>query len=142
LRQRTDEFASSKRFLLQFGIITFVLLIDDMFLFHGEIAPKILHIDKHIVIAVYLIMVGYFLYSNWGEILSSEYLLLLLALVLFIASVLFDSLPLQYFNFYRLVDQFRFFLEDGFRFAGVAAWLTFIACYALRRIEPARGNRA
>lgn len=135
LRRRGGEFDRSKRFLLQFGILTAVLMVDDIFLFHGEIAPKQLNIDKNIVIAAYLVMVCAFVYSSRREILSSEYLLLTLALGLFAVSILLDALPLQYLSLPRLLGQFRFFLEDGFKFAGTATWLTYFFRYAVGQIE-------
>lgn len=135
LRRRQGEFARSTRFLLQSGIVTAVLLLDDIFLFHGEIAPKYMHVSKSIVLSGYLILIGIFIYSSWREILSSEYLILMLALGMFAVSILLDLLPLQTFLLPRFLLQLRVFLEDGFKFAGIATWLTYFARYAIQSIQ-------
>ena len=67
LQSRSGDFSNKKRFLLQFGIVTAVLLFDDTFLLHGEIAPKSLHIDKHIILLGYLIMIGIFSYCRFNS---------------------------------------------------------------------------
>lgn len=135
MKRRGGEAVRSQRFLLQFGLVTAVLLLDDIFLFHGEIAPKNLHIEKNIVLSMYLLTISIFVYLNRLAILSSEYLILMLALGLFGASVLLDLLPLQVFSVHRFVLQLRVFLEDGFKFAGIATWLTYFARYMVQQIE-------
>lgn len=134
---RTGEYSEPRRLLLHFGIITIILFLDKMFMFHGDIAPKQLQVNKSIVIAAYLILVLTFVYLNRKEILSSEYLLLVLALVMFGASVFLDALPLTDLGVPLFGQQIRFFLEDGFKFAGVATWLAYLWRYTLHRIEPA-----
>jgi hypothetical protein len=134
---RTGKHVRPRRLLLHFGIITMILFMDKMFMFHGDLAPKQLHVDKSIVIAVYSILVLIFVYLNWVEILSSEYLLLALALVMFGASVFLDALPLTGLGVSLFGLQIRFFLEDGSKFAGVATWLAYLWRYTLHRIEPA-----
>lgn len=135
LQRRGSEFIRPKRFLLQFAIITAVLMFDDIFLFHGEIAPKYLHINKMVVIAGYLIMIIVFMASNWTEILSSEYLILMLALGMFATSTFLDALPIKTFLAQIFWEQLRFFLEDGIKFAGTATWLTYLVRYAIQKIE-------
>jgi hypothetical protein len=134
---RTGGHIRPRQLLLHFGIITVILFLDKMFMFHGDIAPKHLQVNKSIVIAVYLIMMLTFVYLNWKEILSSEYLLLVLALVMFGASVFLDALPLRGLGIPIFGQQIRFFLEDGFKFAGVTTWLAYLWRYTVHRIEPA-----
>jgi hypothetical protein len=134
---RTGEHLRPRQLLLHFGIITVVLFLDKMFMFHGDIAPKQIQVNKSIVIAVYLIMVLTFVYLNRKEILSSEYLLLVLALVMFGASVFLDALPLRDAGVPLFGQQISFFLEDGLKFAGVATWLAYLWRYTVHRIEPA-----
>lgn len=140
LQRRGDDYASAKRFLLHCAIVTAVLLFDDVFLFHGEIAPKNLNIDKRIVLSSYLVMIGVFMYLNRWEILNSEYLILMLALGLFASSVFLDLLPLQALPLHRFVLQVRVFLEDGFKFAGIASWLAYFGRYAVQQIEAILGS--
>jgi hypothetical protein len=118
-------------------MISVLLFLDKMFMFHGDIAPKQLHVNKSIVVAIYLIIMLMFVYLNRKEILSSEYLLLVLALVMFGASVFLDALPLGDLGVPIFGQQIRFFLEDGSKFAGVATWLAYLWRYTIHRIEPA-----
>lgn len=134
---RTGKHVRPGRLLLHFGIVTIILFLDKMLLFHGDIAPNQLHVDKSIVIAVYLILVLISVYLNRVEILSSEYVLLVLALVMFGASVFLDALPLTNLGVPLFGLQIRFFLEDGIKFAGVATWLLYLWRYLVYRIEPA-----
>jgi hypothetical protein len=118
------------------------MLVDDLFLFHGDIAPKYLGINKSFVLAVYLLLILYFLYSNWTEILSSEYFLLLLALVLFGGSSFLDILPLDSSGVPHLGRQVRYILEDAVKFAGIATWLTYLSRYGFQQVSSMIGWRS
>ncbi|RPJ24783.1 MAG: hypothetical protein EHM33_16695 [Chloroflexi bacterium] len=135
MQRRSSDFAGSKRFFLQGGIVTGTLLFDDIFLFHEEIAPSYLHIGEKVVIAAYLIMGMVFVFSNWKEILSSEYLILTLALAMFGASILMDTLPVDDLLVGYFWEQLELFLEDGFKFAGIATWLIYFVRHAIQQIE-------
>jgi hypothetical protein len=135
LYSRTGNFAASKRFLLQGSVLTGILLLDDIFLFHEEIAPNYLHIDELIVFGVYAIVGIGFVLSNRREILSSEYALLILALVMFAASITLDSVPLESFELRFFWEQLELLLEDGFKFAGIATWLMYFVRYAIQRMN-------
>lgn len=135
VRRQADYFAGSTRFLRQAGILTGLLLVDDIFLFHGEIAPKFLNINKQIVFAGYLVIAVMIVSSNWKEILSSEYLILLLALGMFSASISFDALSKLTVGLPRIIGQFTFFFEDGIKFAGTATWLTYFVRYSLQQFD-------
>ena len=135
MQRQNSDFAGSKRFFLQGGILTSMLLLDDVFLFHEEIAPDYLHISEKVVIATYLIMGIVFVFSNWREILSSEYFILTLALAMFGASIFLDATPIEVFPARYFWEQLELFLEDGFKFAGIATWLTYFVRHAIQRIE-------
>ena len=142
LQRRADHFAGTRRFLLQVAILTGLLMMDDIFLFHGEIAPKLLNIGGHVVIAAYLVMAIVMLTSNRTEILSSEYLILLLALGLFGASIASDAFSKLTGGLPQFLDQIRVFLEDALKFAGTATWLTYFVRYAIQKFESLSNERA
>jgi len=135
MQRRPGEFTSSKRFLLQGSLLTGLLLLDDIFLFHEEVAPEYLHISEPIVFAVYMVVGIVFVFSNWKEILSSEYIILMIAFGMFATSIFLDALPLDSFHLRYFWEQLELFLEDGFKFAGIATWLTYFARYAMTRFE-------
>lgn len=134
LSRQSGSLTSSKRLLLHGGILTLALLLDDVFLFHEEIAPLYLRINEELVVASYGILGVIFVFANWKEILSSEYLILTLALGLFGFSILLDALPVKDFNLRYFWEQLEIYLEDGSKFAGIATWLTYFARYIEQRI--------
>lgn len=136
LKRRANYFAGTRRFLLQVGILTGLLMADDIFLFHGEIAPKLLNIGGYVIIVAYLVMAIVMLTSNQAEILSSEYLILLLALGLFGASISLDAFSKLTGGLPQFLEQIRVFLEDALKFAGTATWLTYLVRYAIQKIDP------
>jgi hypothetical protein len=142
LKRYQSDPGRSGRFLLHAGLVTLLMLFDNVFVFHGDSAPKYLHINKIVVLSIYAIVIVYFIASNWAEILSSEYLLGLLALGLLGTSIFLDSLPLRAIHAPSALQQVRFFLEDGSKFAGIATWLTYLARLALRNIGNIRESTA
>ena len=138
MQGRNGGLDASKRFLLHGGILTGMLLLDDIFLFHEEIAPDYLHIGEKYVIAIYLLMGIIFVFSNLNEILSSEYLILFLALAMFGTSIFLDAIPIDDFDLRYFWEQLELFLEDGFKFAGIATWLTYFVRYVTQKLYPVR----
>jgi hypothetical protein len=136
--------AAARRFLLQGAILTGVLLFDDVFQFHEEIGEDYLGISEKIVVLGYLLLTLFFLFSNLGEILSSEYLILGLALGLFGLSIFFDAVDLEDFGRIGRIfnDQFQTFAEDGFKFAGIITWLVYFARYGYQKISTLRARDA
>jgi hypothetical protein len=138
LRRQNGSLASSKRFMLQAAILTGVLLLDDIFLFHEEVAPNYLHIPENLVMAGYLLLGVAFVFLNVNEILSSEYLLLGLALAMLGISIFLDALPIDDLGLRYFWKRLEIFLEDGFKFAGIATWLIYFVRYAAQKIDLAR----
>jgi hypothetical protein len=135
IRGRMTDFSASKRFLVHSTIFTAVLMLDDCFLFHEEIAPLYLHLDELVVFTVYALVGIGFVIWNWREIMSSEYALLLLAFALFAASIALDAVPKEALSARYFWEQLELFLEDGLKFAGIVTWLLYFARYAIQRIE-------
>lgn len=135
VRRRLPDAIGASRFLLHGSILTGVLLLDDVFLFHEDIAPKYLHLPEELIFALYAIISVGFVVLNWREILSSEYAILFLALALFAGSIFLDALPLDSLDIRYFWEQLEFLLEDGFKFAGIITWLTFFVRYTIQRFE-------
>lgn len=134
LPQKDEHFIAARRFLLHAAVLTSVLLLDDIFLFHEEVAPEYLHIPERLVIILYLILGLVFVFSNWREMLVSEYLVLGLSLALFGGSIFLDALPIEGFQVPYFWEQLEIFFEDGLKFAGIATWLTYFTRYGRQRI--------
>jgi hypothetical protein len=137
LKRLGPDTERSRRFLLQAVILTGTLLLDDIFLFHEDIGPDYLHLSERVIVLSYLILTVLFLFINFREILSSEYLLLGLALAMFGLSIFLDAADLDDYDRYGLFfsEQFQIFLEDGFKFVGIATWLAYFLRYSVQRIK-------
>jgi hypothetical protein len=135
IRRQMPVATASMRFLLHSSIFTSFLLLDDVFLFHEEIAPIYLHLPEELIFVLYAIIGVGFVVLNWREILSSEYAILFLALGLFAGSVFLDSLPLDALHLRYFWEQLEFLLEDSFKFAGIATWMTFFGRYTIQQLR-------
>jgi hypothetical protein len=141
LQRQQGDFSASKRFLVHAAVLTTVLALDDIFLFHEEVAPIYLHLDELIIFGVYMIVGIGFVLFNWREILASEYALLILALALFATSIALDVIPNEVLPPRYFWEQLELFLEDAFKFAGIATWLLYFTRYAIQQIEGLQRNR-
>jgi len=128
---------NGRRFLLQAAILTGLLLLDDIFLVHEDIAPDYLHIGERTIVISYFVIVLFFLFANRNEILSSDFLILGLAFGMFALSIFFDAVDrddLERVGIF-LGEQMQTFLEDGFKFVGIATWLVYFARYSLHALS-------
>lgn len=131
----------SARFLLHSAIVTTLLLFDDLFLFHEEIAPNYLFVKEKFVLLFYLILCGLYLIVNRDEILSLEYALMVLALTFFVVSVFIDKLPEVIYENIEFIEENEVLFEDGFKFMGIVTWFLFLARYSYSQVlssEPSR----
>ncbi len=90
-----------------------VLGLDDIFLLHESVFPH-LGIPEKVVYASYAGFVLLYLLWFYSVILNTEYILLMVALILFFASIVLDNFTPPGFNPYLL--------EDGAKMAGIVNW--------------------
>lgn len=135
--KQDQNFKASRRLLLHASILTAALLFDDVFQFHEEIGEDYLGISEKVSVLALASLGLFFLLSNVREILTSEYLILGLALALLGLSVLFDAADLEDFGrigrFFN--EQLQTFAEDGLKFAGVVTWLMYFARYGYQKLD-------
>lgn len=136
LLHRQKENVSAKRFLFQAAILTSILLLDDIFLVHEDIGPDYLNISEKKIVITYLLITLVFLFWNRSEILSSDYLILGMALGMFAMSIFLDAADLDNYENYSVIfsEQVQIFLEDGFKFVGIATWLVYFTQYGYQKI--------
>ena len=134
--------ALSRRFLLHSAFLTGLLLFDDFYLFHEDIGPDYLNIGEKAIVLSYLLLCVLYLFINFREILASEYLLLGLALAMFGMSIFIDAADLEDLEEFGwfFSEQFQLFLEDGFKFVGVATWLAYFARYGYQRVMTVKSR--
>ncbi len=107
----------SALFLLFSGILCLMLTVDDTFMLHERVLPKHLHLPEVGIFVGYLaVLVGYCVYFV-RRILSTEYLLLVLALFfLGLSSAMDQILPFT---------DLETFFEDSVKFIGIVFWLAY-----------------
>jgi hypothetical protein len=113
------------RFLLSSAAFTAVLLVDDLFLLHEDLAFRYLGIRERYVMLAYGVLLVAYLLGNAPVILRTRYTVLLGALGLFAASVLSDALLSQW-KLLPVTDPVLLVLvEDGLKWLGIVTWTTY-----------------
>lgn len=120
-----NKSTNNSKFLLFSGMITLLLLLDDLFMLHEIMIPKYLHIPEAGVYAGYLIIVLIYLVKFREEILKAEYTLLNFALGFFALSLVTD--------FFSDDKELKYLIEDGFKLLGIVTWFLFFVrtCFIL-----------
>lgn len=114
-------------FLLCSSLMTMLLSLDDLFMFHETILGK-----EEIVFSVYgcLILCGIVIFKRC--ILKTKYLTLLIAFGFFGLSLLIDLFQDSVQSF---IGEWRILFEDGFKFIGIISWFGYfsICCFTAIR---------
>lgn len=102
------------------GIIISILMLDDCFMLHEDVLPR-LGIPQKVVFLFYgLIVLGY-LGNFYKIILKTPYLLLLMAFGGFSLSTIIDL----FFHF-ETGSFWDSFIEDGAKFTGIVFWVSYV----------------
>ena len=116
-------------FALAAGMLTAWLGLDDAFLFHENIAPKI-GIPQTVVLAAYVLLALAYVAVSARQILAADAVLFVLAGGFLAASLGIDII-------FHSTDSFVVALEDGAKFIGIACWMMFHVT-AMARLMGAR----
>jgi len=127
VRTRAGQ-AEGARFLLAIGLLTALLGLDDLLLFHEQIAPRLLRIPELMVMVGYATFLGGIFIRFRRVLLDSADELLAGALMGLGGSVAFDVLAPPG-GMYPVA-------EDGLKFLGIALWSTFHVRVAFRLLQP------
>lgn len=122
LRRRGGDGARAASFLLCAGLVTTLLLFDDLFLFHEKMFPDVLGIPESMTFSTYAVIVLGFLVAFRGAILRTRYPVLLFAGAMLALSMTADTLTNLSAD-----TSLKFLVEDGFKFTGIAAWFVYYA---------------
>jgi hypothetical protein len=107
-----------RRLLLGGGVVTAWLLLDDMFMLHEAVLPR-LGIREIVVMAVYAVVVPCFLLMNMRRVLQTDPLFLGSALFFLGLSVIVDEVSLFSTRFSTSAQGW---LEDGLKLLGISGW--------------------
>lgn len=104
------------RFLLA-GVLTTLLCIDDFYLVHDIVLPK-LGFSETLAYAVYTGFAAVYVWFARADMLGAR-------LPMFLLSVACLALSVQIDLFYNPNNDLRLLIEDGAKLLGIAAWLSF-----------------
>jgi hypothetical protein len=148
--KRYNHNSPFRLFLLHGGILTTLLLLDDVYMWHEVMFPVYLGIRTHLVYATYLSYALYFIIRFRKEIFKTEYLILLASILLMSLSVLIDVihdshrfevflLNLTGFSFTQL-SEISVLLEDTSKGLGIFTWLIYFSRVLFINVLPAVNN--
>jgi hypothetical protein len=128
----------ARRFLIQAGVLSLVLLLDDVYELHESVFPEYLGIREKYIYIFYFVSLLSILLLNLPEILHSEYSILGLSLAMFAVSAFFDGAHLDKFEQYGAFfsENIQTFMEDGPKVVGIATWLLYFTRYAILSQVP------
>lgn len=121
--------ASEKRqFLLNAGLLTSILMFDDLFLLHEDFAPNYLGLPGDVLYVLYAALAVTLLLYYRHVIVRSASALLLLSGAFLAGSIGFEVLH-EYGLFLTGAESrgLQHFLEDGSKLLGVAGWFSYFA---------------
>lgn len=117
-------------FLLALSIQTGLLMLDDLFLFHEKIYPKVFHIPEKGAFVLYGIYLLACLVYFRAVVLKSNYFVLLLSFALLGLSIVVDTFPEGWSQFHHL-------FEDGFKLLGIVSWFAYFSSLSAKQIQLA-----
>ncbi|MFM2063458.1 MAG: hypothetical protein RLZZ507_3128 [Cyanobacteriota bacterium] len=110
------------------GILTFLLMIDDLFMLH-ETLDEYFGFADYCIYMTYIIIAVRILIKYLSLIAKSQFIILLAAIGCFALSVFLDVLDDTIFN-NKLIN-----LEDTFKFLGINFWFTYFSTLAWEQIN-------
>lgn len=118
-------------FFLISGLITSMLLLDDLFLLHERIFPHYFHWRQRYIYLTYVsIMFAHVLIFR-KIIFRKSSILLILAVSFFFLSIVVDGIAAKTGDFIP----FQHLYEDGFKLLGLAGWLGYFGKMALDAVS-------
>ncbi|MDQ3050087.1 MAG: hypothetical protein M3Q95_04290 [Bacteroidota bacterium] len=116
-----------RQFLLYSGLISTLLMFDDLFLLHEVVFPEYFMLPKNVVYLIYLNILAAYVVVFRTDILETEFLILGIAFGLLGISQFVDSLPMP-------IPEDSF-LEDAVKLFGIVTWFTYYMRYCVQRVR-------
>lgn len=104
------------------GILSGILLMDDLFMLHDSILPTYLHLSEYYIFALYVILLMGLVFFFWEEILQTNFYALALVVVLFGVSNGLDILTAEGVI---CIGEWEVFYEEGLKWIGIGWWLSY-----------------
>ena len=121
----------SRAFFGVFGVLTLLLLMDDLFMLHETLIPRHLEISDRKVLLGYLIAfpIGFWFFRKL--VAQTKFVLLIIATFCFGFSILIDET-----HDYFVPDAIHHILEDGAKFIGILTWFSYFFVTCLESVQP------
>lgn len=133
--QRSGKNLELSHFLLASGLLTTVLMFDDLFLFHEIVFPHRLHVPEYVVYGVYILAPLSLLACYWRLILRTEFPLFVAAGCFLGASMLADTLTNVSAD-----TSIKFLIEDGLKLFGIMSWFIYYVRLCLAELSASIGG--
>jgi hypothetical protein len=108
----------SPGFILFGGVLSLLMLSDDLFMLHERIYPDLFGISEKITFSIYGLLFLIYTIKFRQKILASEYHFLLLTGFFLALSILFDLLQ-------DSQNKWHFLFEDGAKLLGIVSWFAY-----------------
>jgi len=128
----TQVLKRTKQFLLFSGLISSLLMFDDLFLLHEVVFPEYLMIPKNVVYLVYINIIIVYVILYRVELMETEYMLLVIAFGLLGIAQFVDLLPMP-------IPEDSF-LEDAVKLFGIATWFTYYMRFCVQQAVLLKSN--
>lgn len=115
------------RFLFFSGLLSLMIAVDDLYLFHDKILPKALHISEGFFYLLYLVLMSVYLIAFFRQITRSDY-------ILFWIAFFFLAFSRGVYNLVPLIRDFNT-TNDMFKYFGIVFWLAFFARTAAKHLR-------
>ena len=124
--------------MLHAGIITTILMFDDLYMLHEQVFPEYLNIPEHFVYLFYAVYLTFFLIRFKNILLRSEYLILMAAFLFLGMSVLIDEVAELNFlpKHGSFIYKYETLIEDFFKSFGILTWLIYFSLTSFSMMLP------
>lgn len=120
--RRQDGLTRNASFLLWVGLFTFVLLVDDLFMFHEKVLPAVFgtYLVEPMLYGLYALSALLVLYFYYDIILDTYFVVFLAALIFYGMSICLDLI-----DYLGITLPNEYLFEDGFKFLGTIGWCVY-----------------
>jgi UDP-N-acetylmuramyl pentapeptide phosphotransferase/UDP-N-acetylglucosamine-1-phosphate transferase len=126
LLRRAGENRDMMRLIILGGLITLILLLDDLFSIHERVYPHSFH--EEITFLFYGMVFLSYLIKFKKLILGTNFFLLLFAFLFFGISMVVDQFP-------QSLSPWYYILEDGPKFFGIISWFGYYLAVCFQEVE-------
>jgi hypothetical protein len=125
-------------FYIYFGVLAFMLMLDDLLLLHEQVFPNHLGTSEKAIYLMYLVLLVGGILLHFRTIVQTNFVLLLLGSAFLGLSIFVDFFQERIED---KIGQFRILFEDGFKFTGIVGWFGYFSNCAYETVFMFIDNR-